>query len=152
MSENNTQKRIVYLDRLRIISCILVLLVHVSAQWTGTGTAGKPGFCFALSCNITAFIGVALFVMISGALALAPDKEMSVKDILFRRTFKFFFMYFLWKFIYFVLELYSSGKISDISAWKNDVILELFKKHGMYNLSILTMIEKLFVLDPLIKP
>ena len=151
MSENNTQKRIAYLDRLRIISCILVLLVHVSAQWTGTGSTGKPGFCFALSCNITAFIGVALFVMISGALALTPDKEMSVKDILFRRTLKFFFMYFLWKFIYFVLELYSSGKISDISAWKNDVILALFKKPGMYHLWFLPMIGLLFLLVPLIK-
>ena len=139
-------------DILRVVSVLLVLLVHVSAQWTEKAVPGSAESAFALACNILAFTGVALFVMLSGALALSPLKEdKGVLYILKHRTLKYFLIYFIWKALYFAAGLISAGRAGDPLAWKEDVILALFKKPGEYHLWFLPMLGIIFLLVPIIK-
>ncbi len=57
--------RIVYLDLVRITACILVVMVHISAQQIEDLPVDSWQFVITNSYNCLAFTGVALFVMIS---------------------------------------------------------------------------------------
>ncbi|MBR6850076.1 MAG: hypothetical protein IKM88_07585, partial [Lachnospiraceae bacterium] len=87
-------------DNLRIFACILVVLVHVSAQGISASAVDSAAFAFCQCCNILAFSGASIFVMMSGALALRPGKETSVRDVVIKRFLYFLGLYFLWKGIY----------------------------------------------------
>ena len=117
------KKRIVYLDIVRIIACVLVVLVHVaaqwierlavpayaSAQWTGSPKVTGVDVAVANAFHILAFSGVSLFVMISGALALNPDKEEDLKTLLVKRTLHFFVLYYIWKFFFQIVTMLERG-------------------------------------------
>lgn len=79
-------RRIAYLDLTRIIACVLVVMVHISAQQIEEFPVDSAQFVITNSYNSLAFTGVALFVMISGALALNPRKETGIKNLLLHKT------------------------------------------------------------------
>ena len=82
-SNNRKLHRDPSLDRIRVLAILLVILTHVSAQWLDQVSAafGAP-LLFTQLCSIASFAGVSLFVMISGALFLAPshhEKSTSIR-------------------------------------------------------------------------
>ncbi len=147
--KDGMKNRIWQFDLLRVIACLLVLLVHVSAQWLKKGVVpGTSSVIFAQSCNILAFSGVSLFVMISGALALR--REISVKEALFKRFFRYMLLYELWRILYFIFYVIRSGQAGDLSAWKKYVFEGFTTLGGHYHLWYLPMLAMLFLLVPLI--
>ena len=159
------KKRIVYLDMVRIIACILVVLVHVSAQWmermavpaeTSAQWIGRPevtGVDFAVTnaFHILAFSGVSLFVMISGALALNPNREEDLKTLLVKRTLHFFVLYYIWKFFFQIVTMLEKGIAFTPDTIKEELILALVKQRGYYHLWYLPMIAILYMAVPFVK-
>lgn len=71
MSHTQTNSnRIVYLDLARIAACFLVVTVHVSALQIDTLPLRSFDYFITNAWNCLGFLGVTLFVMISGALVL----------------------------------------------------------------------------------
>lgn len=145
------KERIAYLDLLRVIAGILVVMVHVSAQQIESLAVEGAAFAITNAFNCLAFSGVALFVMISGALALRPGKEMDLKTLLLHRTLRFFILYYIWKAFYQVVTMLEKGGSLTVAAVKNDVILALVQKRGYYHLWFLPMIAILYMAVPLVK-
>lgn len=145
------QKRIPYLDLLRIISCFLIVLVHVSAQHIADLPVDGSAFYITLSLDCLGLIGVPLFVMISGALTLRPEYHVQLKNILLHKTLHFFLLYYIWKAFYQVYALLASGQALTLSNIKNDVILALIQKSGYYHLWFLPMLALLYMFLPMIK-
>ena len=142
--------RIKAFDRLRIFACILVVLVHVSAQGISASAVDSAAFAFCQCCNILAFSGVSIFVMMSGALALRPGKEMPVRDVVVKRFLFFLGLYFLWKGIYLVFDLLRAGQGVSGSGLKQ-LVLDLIGGRGFYHLWYLPMIAFLSLLVPLLR-
>ena len=70
-----------YIDILRIVACFSVIMLHASAQpWYSLPVDGI-GFKIANSYDALFRFGVPVFVMISGALFLAPDREITIKKL-----------------------------------------------------------------------
>lgn len=67
--------RIAYLDGLRVVSTLAVVLLHVSAQYWGTETISSPSWLTATLYDGIVRWCVPVFVMISGALLLDPDRS-----------------------------------------------------------------------------
>ncbi len=65
------KQRILYLDLLRIIACVMIVFMH--SQRAGMGI---PGWFLSGSSYITA-AGIGLFFMISGALILGKAKTLA---------------------------------------------------------------------------
>lgn len=145
------KKRIAYLDLVRIMAGILVVMVHISAQQIESLKVEGAAFAIINAFNCLAFSGVALFVMISGALALRPEREMDLKALLLRRTLHFFVLYYIWKAFYQVVDMLEKGESFTLAAIKNDVILALVQKRGYYHLWFLPMIAILYMAVPLVK-
>ena len=146
----NKKDHIYFLDHARVTACVLVLLVHVSAVWLDKEPVGSAGAFFVLSCNILAFTGVSLYVMISGALALSKTREAHVHTYIMK-SLRLLGLWLLWKVLYRLvdmLELKAAGTAID---WKEDFFIQLVSKPGHYHLWFLTMLAFVYLMVPLIK-
>ena len=81
MGENRNSGYQFYIDILRIIACFSVIMLHASAQAWYSLPVDSFGFKVANSYDALFRFGVPVFVMISGALFLAPEKEPDVKKL-----------------------------------------------------------------------
>lgn len=145
------KERIRYLDLNRIIAGVLVVLVHISAQQIESLPVHSAAFAVTNAFNCLAFSGVALFVMISGALALRPEREVNLKTLLLHRTLHFFVLYYIWKALYQVVAMLEKGESFTLSNIKNDVVLALIQQRGYYHLWFLPMLAILYMAVPFVK-
>jgi surface polysaccharide O-acyltransferase-like enzyme len=144
-------KRIPYLDYLRIIACFLVVQVHVSAAYLGLSDINTPPFLISLAYDFIGLIGVPLFVMITGALTLSPKYSISLKSVLINKVLHYFLIYYIWKAFYQCYTLITDGTSITLANIKSNVILALIQKNGYYHLWYLPMIAILFMFYPIIK-
>lgn len=97
-------RRIIYLDLLRIIACVMIVLMH--SQRPGMDI---PGWFLSGSSYVTA-AGIGLFFMISGALilsktkTLAEDKELDPFSFLKHRLLKIIVPLAFWSLLYWSLS------------------------------------------------
>ncbi len=145
------KERIAYLDLVRIIAGILVIMVHISAQQLEDLTVNSMAFAITNAFNCLSFSGVALFVMISGALALRPERETDLKTLLLHRTLHFFVLYYIWKAIYQIVTILEKGESLTPDSIKNDVVLSLIQQRGYYHLWFLPMLAIIYMIVPLMK-
>lgn len=145
------KERIAYLDLVRVIAGILVVMVHISAQQIASLPMDGMAFAVTNAFNCLAFSGVALFVMISGALALRPERETDLKSLLWHKALHFFALYYIWKAFYQVIDMLEKGESFTLFNIKNDVVLALIQKRGYYHLWFLPMIAMLYMAVPIVK-
>lgn len=152
MGRNDLCKaHIAYLDLLRIVSGLFVVMVHVSAWRMEDLPVADGKYVIVNTFSCLAFSGVALFVMISGALALNPDKETGIQELLLHKTLRFFMIYYIWKAIYQIVLMFDAGKAFTFTNIKNEIILALVQQRGYYHLWFLPMIAIVYMAVPIIK-
>ena len=141
------------LDRIRLLAASLVVLTHTSAQWLDRVCANSgAALFFTQLCSIVSFAGVSLFVMLSGALFLAPshkEKSCSVRRMC-RRSLHFLLLYFLWKIFYLLEDGLLYPEILKSKGIKDGLILAFFRLSGKYHLWYLPMLCVLLLLVPLL--
>ncbi|MDD6466906.1 MAG: acyltransferase family protein [Erysipelotrichaceae bacterium] len=102
----NKNNRIYYLDVLRVIACLSVIMVHSSAPYV-VKNIGSFNFLIGNIFNSITRIGVPLFVMISGALMLDKNYQFSIEKLMKHITRMFVFLVFGLHFIvYFLIYSY----------------------------------------------
>lgn len=117
---NNSIKRIVSLDYLRVIAAILVVAVHAETiTISPTNFLGGISWWFATSINTFGRIAVPLFVMISGALIYRTGKAVNFSETLKRSWKRIIVPSIIWISFYFYWQ----------NLWRGDslVIWDLLK-------------------------
>jgi surface polysaccharide O-acyltransferase-like enzyme len=94
------QKRSHYLDLLRVFATLGVVLLHVAAQIWGYADPQTKAWIAANGYNSLVRWTVPVFVMISGALFLAPDKEISLKKLYGKNILRLAIAFLFWSLIY----------------------------------------------------
>ncbi|MCR5625283.1 MAG: acyltransferase family protein [Lachnospiraceae bacterium] len=100
----NESQRILYLDLLRIISIMAVLMIHLEDSMIYSLPLGS------LEWDISALVfsacrwAVPIFFMISGALFLRKDSEHSLKEIYSHNIFHLITAFIFWSLIYTLVE------------------------------------------------
>ena len=129
------QKRIHYLDVLRALACLCVIMIHVSEY---SISKGYTPFSFTMSGILDAFsrIGIPLFFMISGALLLDENKKYDFAKLK-KNIFTILIIFFSWSLIYcisldYVLPIVSNVPITPL----NDVL-----KHFLLGQDILWFLK-----------
>ena len=104
MNQSALNHRILSFDVLRIIAAFAVVMGHVSTE----GFLGCfPSDAWEISNIYDSIIrwSVPIFVMISGALFLNQDKEISIKKLYTKNLFRIIYIFLFWSFCY---ALYNS--------------------------------------------
>lgn len=140
-----------YLDLLRIIGAVLIVLVHVAA-FNIEDLSFPSGNLFATNIfSHLAITGVPLFVMISGALMLAPEYELSYRKLLLKKIPHLVIVYTLWLIIYNLINCYREGYGYSFSSLKEHVALHSILGYGIYHLWFLPMLIGLYLATPIIR-
>ena len=150
-TQAQAKEHIPYLDLLRIVSCFLIVCVHVSASHLADLPVHSTSFFATLSYDCLGLIGVPLFVMISGALTLRADYQLRLRHLLYHKTLHFFLLYYIWKAFYQFYSLVHSGAPITWSVIKQDILLALIQKTGYYHLWFLAMLAVLYMFLPIVK-
>ena len=141
------KERIIYLDMLKIISCIFVVIIHVTAPGFRGFKLNSLSWDINLLFNMLARFAVPVFVMVSGALFLDKNKEIDIKRLWKKNILHLFVLYILWTIIYSVYNVYSKGFGFNIKNILVDCI-----KSSYYHLWFIPMIIGLYMIVPIIRP
>lgn len=89
--------RVLYLDVLRCAAIFAVVVIHVSCDYDSH--AGVSAYAGALFNSLSRWC-VPVFVMISGALFLQPDKTVSIRQLFFKYILRLAVVYLVWVLLY----------------------------------------------------
>ena len=115
----DSPKRIFYLDVLRVLAIILVILSHVCKTFARNFPIGSFKWMFAASFADIAVMGVPIFLMISGALLLGRDYTLS--DFMKRRFSRILIPFIFWALLLPIFKMMFLG-----GAWTLDSYIEMF--------------------------
>lgn len=131
------QKRIAYLDNLRVMASFAVVMIHVSAQnWYSQDVSAFAWKVFNVYDSLSRW-AVPIFVMISGALML--EKEYSLNKLYTNKILRLLTAYCFWCVVYALIDGGSARA----------VFLNIAK--GKYHLWFIPLIMGLYISVPFIK-
>lgn len=139
-------KRIIYLDMLKVISCIAVVLIHATAVGFTEIDISSTGWKMSAVFNLISRFAVPVFVMVSGALFLDKDKEVSVKKLYTKNILHLVIIYIVWTFIYSTYNVYNKGlEFNILKILKGGII------KSYYHLWFIPMLIGVYVWIPMLK-
>lgn len=143
------QKRVQYFDYLKLVSCILIVLIHVISEVWYQLPVKSASFIVTTIFDGLFRWTVPIYFMISGAIFLDENKEMSLKKIYKKNILKMFIIFIIWAIIYGFILLYLYGDFS-----KNGILNELIfiiKGHGRFHLWFLLEMIAFYICVPFIR-
>ena len=146
LKNGKDSSRMVSLDLLRILACFSVIVVHAAAQFWYTLPVTGADWQIADAYNAVSRFGVPVFAMISGALFLAPGKEISLKKLYTHNILRLVIIYLVWT------CLYAAFDCRNVPAYQLDKQAILMEIYGSkYHLWYLPMAAGLYILLPVLR-
>lgn len=144
LTTKNQEKQL-WIEILRIIACISVILLHVSAIGVSNLDVNSKEWPAYVIFNSISRIGVCCFVMISGALFLGGGRGKNICKMYKKYIFRIAILLIVWSIAFFVLRLLN-GNFESISF--KTIMIELI--NGYYHLWYLWMIIGLYAITPIL--
>ncbi len=94
------RKKYIYIEYLRVISALAVIIIHISGSNWFKIDIGSVNWVVQTFYNLAGRFSVCVFCMISGALLLRTDKEVRVQDIFSRYIRRILICFVAWVVIY----------------------------------------------------
>lgn len=95
------QQRVWYFDFLRVLATIAVILLHISVSVFNLETqCGNAEYWFGIGSNAATRWAVPCFVMLSGALFLNPQKEITLKKLYGKYVLRLLVFFLIWTLLY----------------------------------------------------
>ena len=142
MTKNN---RITYIDTLRVIAAIAVIVTHVSTIQIDNLPYNSTNWHIH---NIFAALSrwcVPIFVMISGALFLNSSKNLDIIRLYKKNVLRIIISLFVWSFIYAIFQYFTIEKYHNLSSIIGLTII------GHYHFWFLYMILGIYIAIPIYK-
>lgn len=151
MSGNTeSSTRYVYMDVVRIVGCILVICLHMATVDINRFSLNGIEWKVMNTMDSIGMTGISFFFMISGALFLRADSNLTLK--------------YVWKkigglFLVYVIALFGYSIIPFIRGWepwewyyiKNDIVDKVLYGTSMYHLGFPPVLMVLYALSPILK-
>lgn len=136
-------KRIHYLDFLRVIAIFGVIIIHVASQGFSKSAISQNYWLGLNFWDSLSRICVPLFVMISGALFLNPERKIKIKHLFRKNIWRITTAYIFWNIFYAIYSFYIQG------AGRAAIFKILVS--GYSHLWFLPMIVGLYLIVPLLR-
>lgn len=146
MENKSEEKRKVHYDLLRIIAAFSVVMLHSSAQFWYSSDINSIEWIVANSYDALSRFGVPVFVMISGAMFLPKQYNLSIKRLYAHNILRLAVIFVLWSGLYGLSDCiyFDFTQV----GWK-DIAKEMVL--GRYHLWFLPMIAGIYMLLPILR-
>lgn len=138
-----------YLDILRILSCIGVVGIHLSSNGWNVFSTASWQWQTLCAYNTVGTLGVAIFFMISGALYLDTSHPVDGKHML-RKALHLAVLYYSWLVLYNLKDLLARHR----PLQKNDLLYlmdQVLRGEGGFHLWFLPSMVGLYLVTPLLR-
>ena len=145
------KKRIVYFDVLKVITCFMVIMIHViSRNWYVLDLKSNE-FTFLTILDSICRCAVPIYLMISGAIFLNEDKNIKIKDMFRKYILNIFLIYLFWNMTYSILNIIVYGnKIINVKVLK-DIFISTILGNGIFHLKFLVTIIGFYLCVPFVR-
>ncbi|MBR1792694.1 MAG: acyltransferase family protein [Bacteroidales bacterium] len=140
-----TSQRIEYLDVLRIAATFAVIFLHVSSGRYRQASFLSFNWYIAMIYESLVRWAVPIFIMISGAMFLNPDRVVSLREIYRKRIPRLLLAYIFWWIFYSVFRMVGNAVMEGAFSFKLGYLLPHF------HLWFLPMIIVVYALIPLLR-
>lgn len=142
------KERIIYLDILRIISCISIIAIHVAAHNYDTTTPSSYEWnVFNIYQSATRWAGP-MFMLISGAIFLDNNREISIKKIYTKNILKLIITAIFWATFYEMMDIF----VMNIKSARGlKVFITNVISLNKYHLWYLRMMIGLYIITPVLR-
>lgn len=140
-----SQTRLFHFDILRIIAAFSVVMLHSASQFWYELPVTDTNWIITNSYNALFRFGVPIFVMISGALFLNPEKEINIKRLYSHNIIRILVVFLVWSCIY---GLYDCKNFDHSTITWKDYLREMIM--GRYHLWFLPMIAGIYCIIPIL--
>ncbi len=106
---SRTSNSYAFIHYLRVIAALAVVVTHVSVRYLGNAAPQSSGWWLSTCCDALSRFAAPLFVIISGALLLNPDKNESLGDFYRKRASRVVVPTLVWSAIYLVITGLTDG-------------------------------------------
>lgn len=145
------KNKYVYIDLIRIISCIFVVFIHVSAMEWDTLPVKSIDWNTANIFNCVGMNGVPLFFMISGALFLNKDYQITTRKLVINKIGKLLIAYYLTVFFYNIVPFFKGWVRWEWHYIKECLIEGVIYGTGLYHIWFIPVLLVLYMLTPILK-
>lgn len=146
MTEKKEIKRALHYDVLRIFAAFSVVLLHSASQYWYTLDIYSKDWLVANSYDAAFRFGVPVFVMISGALFLAPDYKIDVKRLYTHNILRMLILFAVWSCLYGLWDVRFFGfETLGVKGVLREMVM------GRYHLWFLPMIIGIYMILPVLK-
>ena len=127
------KKRVIYFDILKAIAILFVILIHaVSEHWDTLNVNSGSFVSLSLLDSISRFC-VPVYFMISGAIFLNDDKNITIKDILKKYIPRILLIFIFWNMAYSLIYNYINDRVIDF-AFISKTFLHTLLGEGVFHL------------------
>lgn len=143
------KERNISLDITRIIAVLAVVMIHTNVKFVTSYNTATPEFFWGNIFDSISRIGVPLFVMISGALMLDENRNISIKSLFLKNIKNIAFLLIFWSVlyscIYNIVFPLSKGESLSFKRIVSSMLL------GHYHMWYLYMIIGLYLITPFLR-
>lgn len=132
--------RIFWFDRLRIIATLAVIVIHIAGAELFVHQIGTPAWDFYNILDSLSRFAVPVFIMMSGALFLNPEKQLSIRVLYFKNLFRIICAFAVWSLFYAIVKF-----DGDVNAFVKSFFL------GHHHMYFLYLIAGLYMAVPILR-
>lgn len=140
-----------YIDLIRALSCVLVVAIHVSAVDFDVFSYTSLEWSIARLINCIGMNGVPLFFMISGALLLNSNYQLSIKKLVFDKIGKLLLAYLLTCFFYNLVPFFRGWVPLEWFYIKECLLEGTIYGIGLYHVWFIPVLLGIYLLLPVLK-
>jgi len=137
----------IWIDKARISAAFAIVILHAAILVQSANLIGSGNWWIGNIYHSLVRWAIPLFVMISGALLLDPDKSDSIKEFYKKRLARIFIPLLAWSVIYLCLD-YVYAAAYGIQISKQQIFLNLLEGKPHFHLWFLFMIAGLYLFTP----
>lgn len=145
----NKSSKILWIEELRILAAFAIILLHVaSTRVKSTGLLFEDCYVWLSFYHTITRFAVNCFIMITGALLLRPEKELTISVMLKKYLPKVIVLFCVWSAVYVVADnakAIAGGAEISVSALCKSFI------SGHYHMWYLYMLAGLYLITPILK-
>ena len=146
--ENKKPERVPYLAYIRAISSVAIVLLHTAFAFAGTEGLSESLVKVSLVIRNCCLWAVPLFVMVTGALLLDPNRDIQIKDIFHKYIKRILILIFVFTLLNEAFDVFLLGKKYD-NPFAFEYLIKVFTDQSWPHMWYLYMLVGIYLLLPI---
>ena len=152
LQKENINNSMIWLNDMRILAALAIIVIHVTQFFIKIPTTtDSPSWWIANFYLSLSSWGVPVFVMISGALLLSPNKTYATMSIFYKKRINRLLLPLAFWTIFYLFWSFFKSQVTDVPFNFNTIFFNLLNGEPYYHMWYLYMVFGLYLVTPYLR-